>query len=158
MPQPYTETSLRSTAAPAIAQRSSGALATLMSSRTTLMSPRTRSGASHLCDANQPGRATSHVRDPGSPLRSGRDDRAELRSGRDGRAERRTSPRNTLMSPRTTFMSPRTRSGASHRPDANQPGRATAIVTAEQDLLDLHPFENIPIITPASHLQSHPEP
>lgn len=33
-------------------------------------------------------------------------------------------------------------------------GNATAIVTGDQDLLALHPFHDIPIITPATYLQS----
>lgn len=37
-------------------------------------------------------------------------------------------------------------------------GNAIAIVTGDQDLLELHPFHNIPIITPATYLQSWPEP
>lgn len=37
-------------------------------------------------------------------------------------------------------------------------GNAIAIVTGDQGLLELHPFQNIPIITPATYLQSWPEP
>ena len=37
-------------------------------------------------------------------------------------------------------------------------GDATAIVTGDHDLLELHPFKSIPVITPATYLQTNPEP
>ena len=36
-------------------------------------------------------------------------------------------------------------------------GTASAIVTGDQDLLELHPFKQIPIIQPATYLQTIPQ-
>ncbi len=37
-------------------------------------------------------------------------------------------------------------------------GQASVLITGDRDLLELHPFRGIPIITPASYLQSTPDP
>jgi len=37
-------------------------------------------------------------------------------------------------------------------------GEATVLVSGDRDLLELHPFREIPIITPAAYLQSAPTP
>ncbi|WP_376694323.1 putative toxin-antitoxin system toxin component, PIN family [Wenzhouxiangella sp. EGI_FJ10409] len=37
-------------------------------------------------------------------------------------------------------------------------GQASVLITGDRDLLELHPFRGIPIITPASYLHSTPKP